>query len=153
MIAEDVRVRIRRLYFAEHWKINTIATELGLHHDTVELALCHGRFSNQRFPSGPHKLDPYRDFIQGTLEQYPRLRCTRLFEMLRGRGYDGSVGTLRRYVRRVRPRPRCEAFCARVTGTIGPRTALSRAPRRGQIPPQQKGAGCGSDSARGGCHQ
>ncbi len=31
MISEDVRTRVRRLYFAEHWKINTIATELGLH--------------------------------------------------------------------------------------------------------------------------
>jgi len=110
MISDEVRARIRRLYFAEHWKVNTIATELGLHHDTVELALCHNRFSNNRFCSGPHKLDPYRDFIRDTLEQYPRLRSTRLLQMLEGRGYDGSIDTLRRYVRRVRPRPRHEAF-------------------------------------------
>lgn len=110
MITEDVRSRIRRLFYAEHWKINTIATELGVHHDTVELALCVRRFANHRFHSGPGKLDPYRDFIHSTLEQYPRLRASRLFEMLRDRGYDGSVGTLRRYVRRVRPKPRHEAF-------------------------------------------
>jgi transposase len=110
MISEAKRARIRQLYFAEHWKVNTIATELGLHHETVELALCQQRFSNKRFGSGPHKLDPYRDFIRDTLEQYPRLRSTRLLEMLKGRGYDGSIGTLRRYVRRVRPRPRHEAF-------------------------------------------
>jgi transposase len=110
MICDDTRSRIRRLFFAEHWKVNTIATELHLHHETVELALCRNRFSNHRFCSGPHKLDPYREFINETLEQYPRLRSTRLFEMLKGRGYDGSVGTLRRYVRRVRPVPRHEAF-------------------------------------------
>jgi transposase len=110
MISEAVHARIRQLYFAEHWKVNTIATELGLHHDTVELALGRSRFSNKRFCSGPHKLDPYRDFIRDTLAQYPRLRSTRLFEMLKSRGYDGSVDTLRRYVRRVRPRPRHEAF-------------------------------------------
>lgn len=110
MISDEIRSRIRRLYFAEHWKVNTIATELELHHDAVELALCRNRFSNNRFCSGPHKLDPYRDFIRDTLEQYPRLRSTRLFEMLKGRGYDGSVGTLRRYVRRIRPLPRHEAF-------------------------------------------
>ncbi|HBY98171.1 MAG TPA: IS21 family transposase [Chloroflexi bacterium] len=110
MITDDVRARIRRLFHAEHWKINTIAAELGLHHNTVELALCTHRFSNPRFQSGPSKLDPYRELIGGTLEQYPRLRASRLFEMLRDRGYDGSIGTLRRYVRRVRPRPQHEAF-------------------------------------------
>jgi hypothetical protein len=44
------------------------------------------------------------------LEQYPRLRSTRLFQMLLERRYEGSIGTLRRYVRRVRPVPRHEAF-------------------------------------------
>jgi transposase len=110
MIGDDVRARIRRLFFAEHWKVHTISTELGVHHDTVELALCHERFANHRFGSGPHKLDPYRRFITDTLEQYPRLRSTRLFQMLLERGYEGSIGTLRRYVRRVRPVPRHEAF-------------------------------------------
>ena len=110
MISEEVRSRMRRLFFAEHWKVNTIAAELGVHHETVELALCQNRFSNRRFWSGPHKLDPYRSFIQNTLEQYPRLRATRLLSMLQDRGYDGSIGTLRRYVRRVRPLPKHEAF-------------------------------------------
>ncbi len=110
MISDDVRVRIRRLYFAEHWRVGTISRELGVHHDAVELALCEKRFSNRRFNSGPYKLDAYRAFIVATLEQYPRLRATRLLEMLRGRGYEGSIGTLRRYVRRVRPRRAAEAF-------------------------------------------
>ena len=39
MIPDDQRARIRRLFFAEHWKIGTIAAELGVHHDTVELAI------------------------------------------------------------------------------------------------------------------
>ena len=37
MIADEQRARIRRLFFAEHWKVGTIAAELGVHHDTVEL--------------------------------------------------------------------------------------------------------------------
>jgi transposase len=110
MISDETRSRIRRLFFAEHWKVNTIATELQLHHNTVELALCRNRFSNHRFCSGPVKLDAYRGFIDQTLEQYPRLRSTRLLEMLVSRGYDGSIATLRRYVRRVRPVSRHEAF-------------------------------------------
>jgi transposase len=110
MIADDVRVRIRRLFFAEHWKVHTISTSLGVHHETVELAIGHASFANHRFGSGPQKLDPFRRFIIDTLGQYPRLTATRLFHMLLERGYEGSVGTLRRYVKRVRPLPRHEAF-------------------------------------------
>ncbi len=36
MIDDDVRSRIRRLFLAEHWKIHTISTELGVHHDGAE---------------------------------------------------------------------------------------------------------------------
>jgi transposase len=110
MISEDVRARIRRLFFAEHWKIGTIAAELGLHRDTVACAVDTSRFSNCRFRGQALILDPYRDFVRATLEQYPRLRVTRLHEMLRARGYQGSVFPLRRYVRLIRPVPIREAF-------------------------------------------
>ena len=39
MISDAQRAKIRRLFFAEHWKVGTIAAELGLHHDTVHLAI------------------------------------------------------------------------------------------------------------------
>ncbi len=110
MISEDVRARIRRLFFAEHWKVGTIAAELGLHRDTVSCAVDTSRFSNCRFRDKARILDPYRDFIRATLEQYPCLRATRLHEMLRSRGYQGSVFPLRRYVRLIRPVPIREAF-------------------------------------------
>lgn len=110
MISEELRSRIRRLFFAEHWKIGTIATELGLHRDTVALAVETSRFATARFQSRAMILDPYRDFVRVTLEQYPRLRSTRLFEMIRARGYEGSVFPLRRYVRHIRPVPAHEAF-------------------------------------------
>ena len=48
-------------------------------------------------------LDPYLPFIRDTLAQYPRLRATRLFEMVKGRSYTGSVVQLRRAVRLIRP--------------------------------------------------
>jgi len=36
MISPEIRVRIRHYFFyAEHWKVGTIASELGLHADTV----------------------------------------------------------------------------------------------------------------------
>lgn len=110
MISEELRARIRRLFFAEHWKIGTIATELGVHRDTVALAVETTRFATARFQSKAMLLDPYRDFVRQTLEQYPRLRSTRLLEMIQARGYDGSVFPLRRYVRQIRPVPAHEAF-------------------------------------------
>ncbi|MEM6792213.1 MAG: IS21 family transposase [Myxococcota bacterium] len=111
MIEPKLKTEIRRLYFAEHWKIGTIAAELSIHHDTVRRAINIDRFV-RRGVVRPSQLDPYKDFIQQTLEQYPRLRATRVHEMVKARGYPGTVVQVRRYVRQVRPASRAEAFLA-----------------------------------------
>ena len=110
MIAPELRARIRRLFFAEHWRIGTIAGELGVHHDTVRRAIEAERFLRPGVVHRPSMLDAYKAFVTETLEQHPRLRATRLFEMARDRGYRGSVVQLRRYVATVRPAPRSEAY-------------------------------------------
>lgn len=110
MIADELTVRIRRLYYAEHWRVGTIASELGVHHTTVVRALNRAQLVGatvRRVPSS--LLDPYKPFIADVLERHPRLRATRLHAMLQGRGYPGGVLAVRRYVRTVRPR-RAEAF-------------------------------------------
>lgn len=110
MIPAELRTRIRRLFFAEHWRIGTIAGELGVHHDAVRRAIEVERFLRPAVIHRPSMLDPYKAFVGETLEQHPRLRATRLFEMARDRGYLGSVIQLRRYVATVRPAPRSEAY-------------------------------------------
>ena len=113
MIPVEQAATIRRLFHAEHWKIGTIATELGVHPDTVGRAL-----DTERFKRGPSKraslVEPYLEFIKHTLEAYPRLRATRIFQMIGGRGYTGSVVQLRRVVRTLRPAHR-EAFLRLIT--------------------------------------
>ena len=109
MIDADQRAKIRRLFFAEHWRVGTIATELGVHHDTVRRAIEADRFVRPGALVRPSMLDPFKGFIAETLERHPRLRATRLFEMVRGRGYLGSAVRLRRHVATVRPTPK-EAF-------------------------------------------
>jgi transposase len=108
MVSPEEIANIRRLFFAEHWKIGTIATQLGLHPDTIR-----GAIESHRFRRGPSLraglTDPYLDFIRRTLEEYPTLRATRLFEMLKQRGYAGSAVQLRRVVAGLRPNKR-EAF-------------------------------------------
>ena len=110
MISVDQRARIRRLFYAEHWKVGTIAEALGVHADAVKKALELHRHGPKTRPIRPTILDPYKPFIAETLEQYPRLRSTRLYEMLKSRGYPGSVIQLRRYVKTVRPSTKREAF-------------------------------------------
>jgi hypothetical protein len=99
-----------RLFFAEHWRVGTIAVELGVHHDTVRRAIEADRFIRPDALVRPSMLDPYKAFLAETLERHPRLRATRLFEMARDRGYRGSLVQLRRHVATVRPAPRGEAY-------------------------------------------
>ena len=108
MIDKETRARIRRLFYAEHWKIGTIASSLTLHPDTIRDAVEADRFSKTRIPR-PSVTDPYLEFIRETLERYPRLRATRVFQMIQDRGYSGSVIQLRRAVKGLRP-ARKEAF-------------------------------------------
>ena len=115
-IDEAKEAEIRRLHFAEHWKIGTIVAQLGLHHEVVERVLGLGKGARSRpatetkaeAAAGP--LHAYEAFVAETLAQYPRLRATRLYDMLVERGYEGSVRTLRRHVRLVRPVPKSEVF-------------------------------------------
>jgi transposase len=103
MITPEQHAEVRRLYFGEHWKVGTIADALGVHHDTVRAAIAYDTHTVRRGTCRPSVLDPYLPFLRDTLAQYPRLRATRLYEMVRPRGYTGSVVQLRRVVRTLRP--------------------------------------------------
>lgn len=109
MISAELNAKIRCLFFAEHWKVGTIAVALSLHPDTVRNAIESHRFNFKRVLMRQTLTDPYLSFIEQTLKQYPHLRATRLYEMVRSRGYSGSVEQLRRVVRSLRP-TKHEAF-------------------------------------------
>ncbi len=102
-VERQVEVEIRRLYFAEHWKRGTIATQLGVHADVVERVI--GPLGPEPKNHEPRAsvLDPYRGFVIETLGRYPRLVSTRIYDMLGERGYTGSLRTLRRFVLPHRP--------------------------------------------------
>ena len=48
MIRAETRVQIRHLFFAELWRIGTIARELGIHPDAVRDAIESDRFNRPR---------------------------------------------------------------------------------------------------------
>jgi len=106
----ETEAEIVRLHFAEHWKVGTIAAQLGVHPDLVRRVLGIGVPRTPDSPPRSSMLDPYREFIDQTLARYPTLRATRLYDMLRERGYRGAVRTLRSYVATVRPRKRRDVF-------------------------------------------
>ena len=108
MISPETRAQIRRYFYAEHWKIGTIASELSVHPDAIRNAIESERFKSAQ-PLRASVVDAYIGFIRQTLDQHSRLRATRIYQMVRDRGYDGSVVQLRRAVARLRP-PRKEAF-------------------------------------------
>jgi len=110
MITPEQHAEIRRLYYGEHWKVGTIAAALGVHHETVRAAIVNDTQGVRRGTCRVTQLDPYLPLVRDTLAQYPRLRATRLFEMVKARGYGGSVVQLRRAVRLLRPAATATAY-------------------------------------------
>ena len=101
---------IRRLHDVEKWKRGTIVAELGVHADVVDRVLDRGVERGLVAAPRPSLVEPYWAFIDETLRCHPRLRATRLFDMLRTRGYGGGIAILRRHVAEVRPVPRGEVY-------------------------------------------
>ncbi len=110
-VSLETEAHIRRLFFGEHWKRGTIAAQLVTHPDVIERVI--GRVG-PRPTSTPNQLPEslchFAAYIDETLERYPRLVATRLYDMLVARGFTGSIRVLRKYVKRIRPRPKSEAF-------------------------------------------
>jgi transposase len=104
---------ILRLHHVEKWPVGTIANQLGRHHDTVERVLAHGGLPIAKQTPRARLVDPYLPFIQETLAKYPRLRASRLWSMVKQRGYSGSKSAFRAIVSRLRPRRHAEAYLRR----------------------------------------
>lgn len=109
MISPDRETDILRLFHAEKWRVGTIASQLGIHHSTVRRVLS-GAGVDLAATLRPSIADPYVPFIIETLKKYPRLRASRLFHMVRERGYPGAEDHFRAIVARYRPRPEPEAY-------------------------------------------
>lgn len=114
MIPRALEAEILRLHAAEHWPVGTIATQLRVHHSTVRRVLAQAGVPAQE-PVRASMVDPYLPFIAETLAQYPTLRASRLYTMVRERGYPGAPDHFRSIVARLRPLPAAEAFLRRRT--------------------------------------
>lgn len=114
MMPPEEIAEARRLFFGEHWKVGTIAAHYRRHPDAIKRAIGADSFVSKG-KHAPSKLDPFLGFIEDTLKRYPRLRATRIHEMITSRGFDGSVRQTRRGVKRLRPTPAAEAYLRQKT--------------------------------------
>ena len=110
-IHDELKAQILRYHFVEHWRVGTIARQLGIHHSTVERVLgAAGVERARQRPRRPSKLDLYVEFITETLERFPTLTAARLFEMVQARGYPGGPDHFRHRIASMRPRRAPEAY-------------------------------------------
>lgn len=110
MISQELHSRIMRLHYVEKWPIGSIARELGLHHSTVRTALARTGAPQALKSPRPRKVDPFVPFILDKLRQHPNLRASRLYAMVKERGYDGRPDHFRAVVASLRPSRPAEAF-------------------------------------------
>ena len=109
-IDKETRAEILRLYHVEKWTVGTITRQLGVHRYTVErLLTAAGEPRDARSPR-PSMIDPYVPFIAGTLASWPTLPASRLYQMVRERGYPGGADHFRHLLTHFRPRPVAEAY-------------------------------------------
>jgi len=108
-IPPELEAQILRYYHAEPWRVGTIATQLQVHHSVVARVLAQAGLPAAGTPR-PSQVDPYLPFLRETLARFPRLTASRLYAMVRARGYPGGPDHFRALVARHRPRPPAAAY-------------------------------------------
>jgi transposase len=109
-ISPELEAQILRYYHVERWRPGTIARQLHVHHGTVARVLAQAGLPRIGSPSRPSRIDPYLPFILATLEKFPTLTASRLYAMVRERGYCGGPDHFRHVIACHRPRSKAEAY-------------------------------------------
>jgi len=109
-IRPDLEAQILRYYFAEKWRVNTIARQLNVHHHTVSRVLAQAGLPRPGPTPRASAVDPFVPLIVETLTRFPTLTASRLFVMARERGYRGGASQFRYRVSLLRPRQAAEAY-------------------------------------------
>lgn len=108
-ISAELEAQILRYYHVERWRPGTIARQLQVHHGTVARVLAQAGLPRIGRSRSSH-IDPYLPFILQTLEKFPTLTASRLYLMVRERGYGGGADHFRHIISCHRPRPKAEAY-------------------------------------------
>jgi len=107
MLVVETVARVRRAYFVQEKSIKEIVRDLKVSRKTVRKVIRSGAtsFHYARGTQPAPKLGPWRDALDGLLltnagkTARERLTLMRVFEALRGLGYEGGYDAVRRYAR------------------------------------------------------
>lgn len=108
-INAELEAKILRLYHAEQWPIGTICAQLGVHHSTVRRVIS----QEGKTPAPARRgriVDQFLPFMKEVLSQYPRLTGSRLYAMVKERGYQGRISQFRSVVAEIRGAFQPEAY-------------------------------------------
>jgi transposase len=106
----DIASQILRLYHAEKWRVGTIARQLNVHHGAVARVLAQAGLPRTVHRPRASRIDPFLPFLIETLTKFPALTASRLYAMVKERGYRGSADHFRHLISCHRPRPPAEAY-------------------------------------------
>ncbi|MGH3628547.1 MAG: hypothetical protein ACRDRL_14080, partial [Sciscionella sp.] len=98
------------LYLHNGWSMRRIARDLNLSRNCVRRILesnatVRDKQTEEQIPlknQRPGKLEPYKDFIAGLLEKYPKITGQRVHEHLIEAGYEGGITLCRGYLKSIR---------------------------------------------------
>jgi transposase len=110
MISKELEAQIRRLHVSERWPPGTIARELRVHHSVVRRVIAEPAEEPALSPARRMLIDPYLPLVREVLSKYPRLRASRLWRMVRERGYAGGESHFRHVIATLRPPAVHEAY-------------------------------------------
>ena len=109
-LSTECEANILRYYHVEKWKVGTIARQLGIHHSVVKSVLVQAGLTKAALLPKISLLDRYLTFVLDTLKKYPLLTASRLYDMVRERGYEGGPDHFRHQIALHRPRKEAEAY-------------------------------------------
>jgi transposase len=115
-ISSETESEILRLAFNEEWPIGTIAKQLDLHRGVVSRIIK----ESQEFPTSKIErskfVENHLEFLIETMKKYPNIHASRLFVMVKKRGYEGhSSSYFRKIIASIRPKKEQEAFARLAT--------------------------------------
>ncbi|MEM5439385.1 hypothetical protein [Paraburkholderia diazotrophica] len=109
-ISTELEAKILRFYHVEKWRCGTIARQLHVHRGTVQRVLAQAGLPRVGGVQRPSQIEPFLPFIHDTLKKFPSLTASRLYAMVRERGYKGAPDHFRHLISLHRPRPPAEAY-------------------------------------------
>lgn len=109
-ITKEIEGKIIRYFHVDKWLVGTIAKQVDVHHSTVERVLRENGAPHPKPMKKTTMIVPYLPFILEKLEQYPKLTASRLYTMVKERGYPGAPDHFRSLIAKHRPKKAYEAF-------------------------------------------